>query len=250
MIKKKELNYFQFSQNFFISVLLISPFFAIYQIMRHLLYSSMPYEKINAAENILIYIFREYSVPYIFDLIIFLIGLVLFVNFKKKYNFKLNLTYMFVMLIEGVLFGILLFYLIVADFKPSPDSIYALEKFYLAIGAGIWEELLFRVFLLNVVIFLIEKILDKAFKVDYKRYSFFYLFIIISFVAILFSLIHYSLDQVNDLSNLILQRSFQLKVIGGIFLGYLYYYRGFGITCLSHIVYNFIIYITAIGWFS
>ena len=60
------------------------------------------------------------------------------------------------------------------------------------------------------------------------------------------NLIHYP-EHINNLSNLIMLSGFQEKLIGGIFLGYLYNYRGFGITCICHITFNFLIYINVIG---
>ena len=57
------------------------------------------------------------------------------------------------------------------------------EQFYLAIVAGIWEELVFRVFTITLLVLFLTKI------VGYN--AIFSVFIAISMSALLFSIFHY-----------------------------------------------------------
>ena len=63
------------------------------------------------------------------------------------------------------------------------------------------------------------------------------LFLSVVLSAILFSLFHY-IGNNADIFNL---NTFLIRTFGGIFLGLLYYYRGFGIVVISHISYDFIL---------
>jgi membrane protease YdiL (CAAX protease family) len=100
------------------------------------------------------------------------------------------------------------------------------EQFYLAIGAGIWEELLFRVGAIGFIIYFLKHILG------YNRL--FAALIAIFCSAVLFSLFHY-IGQLGDIFTL---RSFYLRTLAGIILGTLFIIRGFGITAYTHIFYD------------
>ena len=100
------------------------------------------------------------------------------------------------------------------------------EQFYLAIGAGIWEELLFRVASIGLLLTFLTKVLG---------YSGFYSVIIaITFSALIFSLFHY----LGPFGDNFTYKSFYLRTLAGILLGSLYLFRGFGITVYTHIFYD------------
>jgi membrane protease YdiL (CAAX protease family) len=100
------------------------------------------------------------------------------------------------------------------------------EQFYLSIGAGIWEELLFRVGATGIIIYFM--------KYSLRYNQLFSVFIAIFCSAIMFSIFHY----VGQLGDIFTFRSFCLRTFAGIMLGALYVFRGFGITAYTHIFYD------------
>ena len=101
-----------------------------------------------------------------------------------------------------------------------------LEQFYLAIGAGIWEEFLFRLGVIGLVKIFMIKIIGYS--------SIFSAFLAIITSAVLFSLFHY----LGPFSENFAYKSFYLRTLAGIFLGSLYLFRGFGISVYTHIIYD------------
>jgi membrane protease YdiL (CAAX protease family) len=55
--------------------------------------------------------------------------------------------------------------------------------------------------------------------------------------AILFASFHY----VGDFGEIFILKTFLLRTIAGLFLGIVYIFRGFGITALAHMSYDFIV---------
>ena len=100
------------------------------------------------------------------------------------------------------------------------------EQFYLAIGAGIWEELFFRVGVLGLCLNFLTKII--------KYSEIFSALIAILFAAVLFSLFHY----IGPFGDIFTYKSFYIRTWAGIFLGFLYLFRGLGITVYTHIFYD------------
>ena len=100
------------------------------------------------------------------------------------------------------------------------------EQFYLAIGAGIWEELLFRIGAIGMIMLILKQIIGYS--------GTFSVVIAIFCAAGLFSLFHY----LGPFGDVFTYKSFILRAIAGIFLGALYIFRGFGITVYTHIFYD------------
>ena len=136
------------------------------------------------------------------------------------------------MFIEGVFFGLLLLFILngFSVFNYSQQNYFFIDysfMFYSCLGAGIWEEILFRYLLLSSLINIFKKIIDK--------YSSIILSIFIS--ALLFSMFHY-IGSLGDVFNIY---TFIVRFVGGIYLSIIYLYRGLGISMISHIIYDFIL---------
>ena len=136
------------------------------------------------------------------------------------------------MFIEGIFFGLLLIFILngFSVFNHSQQNYFFIDysfMFYSCLGAGIWEEILFRYLLLSSLIKVFKKIIDK--------YSSIILSIFIS--ALLFSMFHY-IGSLGDVFNIY---TFIVRFVGGIYLGIIYLYRGLGISMISHIIYDFIL---------
>jgi tetrahydromethanopterin S-methyltransferase subunit E len=100
------------------------------------------------------------------------------------------------------------------------------EQFYLSIGAGIWEELLFRVGTIGIIIYFMKYTLGYN--------NLFSVFMAIFLSALLFSLFHY----IGHLGDIFTFRSFCMRTFAGIMLCALYVIRGFGIRAYTHIFYD------------
>jgi membrane protease YdiL (CAAX protease family) len=98
------------------------------------------------------------------------------------------------------------------------------SQIYLAIGAGIWEEFLFRVIILGVSINFMKYILGFNYL--------FSAFISIAISGIIFSLFHY----IGQLGDIFTFRVFSFRAFAGLILGTLYLMRGFAIITQPQII--------------
>lgn len=110
----------------------------------------------------------------------------------------------------------------------APDWTF-LEMLHLAIGAGIYEEFLFRLMFISLMLLLFVDVF--ALPKD-----------IVAAVAIVvgaaaFSLYHFSLDEITG-SNPFPWGRFAFYMAAGLYLGLLFVFRGFAIAVGAHILYN------------
>ena len=229
-------SYFTYSKNILASLVFIFPFLIIYEIICFLYFKGMTYQIRNSADIIFRQFFNFFGnfAELAYALAVFLlISLVFFLSKEKYSNFKIKFKYLFFMLCEGVLLGLLLLFLLNdISFLSFNKIVYQdnlLLNLYLSIGAGIWEETLFRFFIFSFIF--------SFFSSSEKNNSFLSFYISMFFSSFLFSAFHYigTSGEVFDFS------TFLVRFAAGIFLSILYYFRGFGIAVMSHISYDFIL---------
>ena len=104
-----------------------------------------------------------------------------------------------------------------------------LQNVTLAVGAGIYEEILFRV----VLIFCFNYIISLVFQ--WKSYS--KNILSVFFSSIFFSLFHF----IGEFGDYYSFDIFMVRFLAGIYLGILYCSRGFGITAWTHSLYDLIV---------
>jgi membrane protease YdiL (CAAX protease family) len=159
--------------------------------------------------------------------VLFIIVMVRGYKIEKKPGIHAN--YIVYMLLESMLWGGLIF-IGLQLFTQLPLQVITMEaklsNINLAIGAGIFEELIFRL----VVISSILVILERGIAMDI-RYSV-PLAIVLS--AVVFAAFHLFMEVYSF-------PIFSQRVVGGILLGSLFYTRGYGISVYAHIIYNFLI---------
>ncbi len=100
------------------------------------------------------------------------------------------------------------------------------EKLMVSLGAGVYEELLFRVILVSALAFFFGRVLGWG-KTGASIIS-------VMIAATVFSLFHY----VGPLGDNFTVQSFMFRLIAGIFFSALYVLRGFGITAWAHALYD------------
>ncbi len=106
-----------------------------------------------------------------------------------------------------------------------------LHQVILAVGAGIYEEILFRVLLVGGAAIIIRFIFSWGKPMQVMSA------IIVS--AVIFSLFHF-IGSVGDEYSF---RLFLYRTIAGIYLGGLYLLRGFGITAWTHSLYDVVVFL-------
>ena len=226
------LSYWKVTKNIYYSLLFIFPMLFLYEIMCWIQFAGKSAEIRNGADVFLrqlIMGFGKHSESIYGLLLIIVFFGIMFFNRNVLKNGRLKFTFLIYMLAESLLWS-LGFLIMMGVFESIILSILERniipEQFYLAIGAGIWEELLFRVGAIGLCLILLTKFLK--YKVIYSS------LIAILFAAVLFSLFHY----IGPFGDIFTYKSFYIRTWAGIFLGSLYLFRGLGITVYTHIFYD------------
>ena len=227
------MKYFNYSKNNIVSFFFIFPFFLMYEILSSILFDHSNYIIRNSADIIfrdILSIITDNTILTFNSLLLLGISAYLIINYKKTEN-NFNLFFMFLMFIEGLVLGIILVFLLNGfEFLNFNYDYYLYDynfMFYSCLGAGIWEEILFRFIFLNLFILITSKFFNK--------YSSLIISIFIS--SLLFSLFHY----IGSLGDVFILYTFIIRLFGGIYLSIVYLYRGLGISMISHIIYDFIL---------
>ena len=164
---------------------------------------------------------------------IFLVGF-LTIYFLQKYSwdeYEIKSRYFLSMVLESTIWSYLLFIFMsnMHILLMVTNGHRVIQNVTLAIGAGIYEEMLFRV----VLIFLFNYIFALVFKWN----NYLKLGISIVFASVFFSLFHF----IGEFSDYFSFNIFMIRFLAGIALGILYYFRGFGITAWTHSLYDLIV---------
>lgn len=195
----------------------------------------MPFEVRNGADVLLRQAFLFFGSYGRIGLLISLILLSTYFFLKGKSIIKtdeINPLILFGMIIEGLVYGFILF--LVFNNIPNllilgKEGLNTIEKLYLAIGAGIFEEFIFRFIFIGLLL----TIFFKLFKIT--KSSIFIPILLLS--SLIFSGFHY----VGIFGDSFEWKSFFLRFTAGGYLGLIFYFRGFAICAISHIFYDFII---------
>lgn len=227
------MKYFYYTKNNIVSLFFIFPFFLMYELLSSILFDHSNYIIRNSADIIfrdILSIITDNTILTFNSLLLLGISAYLIINYKKTEN-NFNLFFMFLMFIEGLVFGIILVFLLNGfEFLNFNYDYYLYDynfMFYSCLGAGIWEEILFRFIFLNLFILITSKFFNK--------YSSLIISVFIS--SLLFSLFHY----IGSLGDVFILYTFIIRLFGGIYLSIVYLYRGLGISMISHIIYDFIL---------
>jgi membrane protease YdiL (CAAX protease family) len=223
-------DYFQKSKSPFYSFVITLPIFLIYELGLFLMRDT-EFSYIKNGADVLI---EEAISTLGFDIFYISSSLFLLVFFivayyqKRNYDsFKIYKSYLFLMLFESLIYAsLLLFFLGSMGLYLMDISVENVQfNLILSLGAGIYEELIFRVFSLFIFYRLVKFIFKSM---NHFSAQFFALFL----SSILFSLFHFIGAESFT------QDAFTIRFIAGILLGLLYINRGFGITAITHSFYD------------
>ena len=226
-------DYFRKSSSPLYSFIITLPIFLIYELgifwMRNIEFNYIQ----NGADVLIEQIILKlgFDVIYVSSIIVLFILLIIIYYQKRHFNsLSISRSYLGVMFLESMVYASILFFLMgnLYLMDVSTNDIYC--NIILSLGAGIYEELIFRVLSIYISYQSI-KFLFRLGKFSANFYA-----VILS--AILFSLFHFiGAESFN-------QEAFAVRFIAGIFLASLYVQRGFGITAITHSFYDiFVIFL-------
>ena len=168
----------------------------------------------------------------------FLIGfLIAFIRQKKNLRTsEIESRFLLIMFFESIIWATLLVIMMIKipTLLSLSNEDHLIQQVVLAIGAGIYEEFVFRVLLISVLAILFGLIFN------WGEFGKTFLSVIIS--SAIFSIFHF-FGSYGDTFSFPL---FFVRFFAGIFLAMIYIFRGFGITAYAHSIYDLfvLVYIT------
>lgn len=161
----------------------------------------------------------------------------IFILYRERNQLSsIKLKYFFGMVVESVIYAFLLALLISTTvakllqiLPTSPiESLSLLQQFALSLGAGIYEELFFRVILVSALLYIFKKLFIK------KNTAF---VISIILAAIIFSLVHF----IGTMGDSFTVGAFLFRFLFGLALNAIYICRGFGMAAWTHAMYDLMV---------
>ena len=168
----------------------------------------------------------------------FLIGfLIAFIRQKKNLRTsEIESRFLLIMFFESIIWATLLVIMMIKipTLLSLSNEDHLIQQVVLAIGAGIYEEFVFRVLLISGLAILFGLIFN------WGEFGKTFLSVIIS--SAIFSIFHF-FGSYGDTFSFPL---FFVRFFAGIFLAMIYIFRGFGITAYAHSIYDLfvLVYIT------
>lgn len=211
------------------SAAIILPFLCIYHAGTFFLNTTY----INGADALIIRILSAFSVHSMFASTLVLIFAFVLWQVRTRASWKIKGGVFFLYLLESFCFALLLIYglgwlnthLLMAtagDKRP-------LANIVLYCGAGIYEELLFRGFLLGILLFIFRRACPRN-KVAVPVAA-------SILAALIFSAFHY----IGPSGDTFFLGSFLQRTLAGLYFSVLFVTRGFGLTAASHAIYDIVV---------
>ncbi len=172
-------------------------------------------------------------------LLILIVGIFILIHKRGELN-ELRLGYFGVMLVEATLWAILVSLIsssltnwilpgMAEQSSGSAVQLSYIQKLTLSLGAGLYEELFFRVLLVSLFIWIFSKFFGT------KSWASYTSAVLLS--AILFSAVHYT----GNMGDPFTMSSFLFRFQFGVILNGIYVGRGFGVTAWTHALYDMIV---------
>jgi len=227
--------YWRQSKSPFYSLLFTIPMLIIYELMIFSLNHSDIIGLRNGADILFRQFFGMFNI-YGFYLVGFLVLTALLISYyfhsRQNDDGQFHYQYFILMVLESIMYAFLMFIfvdkigsvLLSKGMAPGKR-----EMVVLALGAGVYEEFIFRVILISGFTFFLKDIL--------RLHSVTSAVLAVIAAALIFSLFHY----MGNLGDVFAIKSFLIRFAAGIFLSILYVLRGYGITAYTHTFYDLLI---------
>lgn len=237
-------NYFGYSRTAYYAVIAALPLLVAYELLLTLSGGVTEVQVRNAADVWLRHIFISLGISHSNATLVMILGTILAIPVVRTKSIRLVPAFFGLMFLEAVAYGftlgIIINYILTFLFSLFQPAVAALALPYLplalprdgglaqglalSIGAGLFEELFFRVILLSVLLYgtrlLVKGWLSAV--------------IAITVAAFLFSLAHY----VGPLGEQLEIHGFLFRWLAGLLFTVLFYLRGFAITAYAHAIYD------------
>ena len=165
--------------------------------------------------------------------VMFLIGFIVIFSIQFKFWKGTNIhgDYLIIMIGESFVWSILIYFLMANAhlLLMTPRGRLLSQQITLAVGAGIYEEFLFRVLLIAGISVLL------GFIFQWSENTRDWMAMVIA--AGIFSSFHF----IGEYADYFSFEVFMIRFFAGLFLGTLYFLRGFGITAWAHAFYDLIV---------
>jgi membrane protease YdiL (CAAX protease family) len=216
------------------SFLFTIPLFLIYEIGIFLTSTDDMFVLRNGADALMRQILATFGIAGLYWVgAIFFIGFIITFILQRKYweQTQIHSDYFLLMMVESVVWSVLIYFLMTNVYLllMNPTGSMLVQQVTLAVGAGIYEEFLFRVLLIagiSVILGFIFQWSDKS-----RNWA------AMVIAAGIFSSFHF----IGEYGDFFSFNIFMIRFLAGIALGTLYFLRGFGITAWSHAVYDLIV---------
>ena len=224
------VEYFRVSRHPVYGLFAILPLLILYEWLVIRLADVQVFEIRNFADVLLRQSLSSVGVKSHFILLVFLAALIIGLIVRDRDSTPLRFHYFLFIILESAMYSCLVGLVVgfattklLAQPAPIVDSV-LLEKIMLSVGAGVYEEIVFRAIIFAVTAFIFIKI----FKVP----------VLAAFIiAALFSSLIFALLHVNDREKLI------FRFLAGIFFCILFQLRGLGVCAWTHALYDLFIVI-------
>ena len=224
-------NYWRYSRSAYYSAVAALPLLVIYEIL--IVLSQSRYWGIRNAADVWIRTFLmafDLQAQHITFVLIGISLALIPIAKSRARGIKLKANYFALMFAECLAFSLVLGVLLQSILRlgglssGGPGS-GLMQNLALSVGAGLFEEIIFRVILLNLLYLLLSTLLKK--KVVAAVFS-------VLLASFLFSLSHY----VGTMADTWQLYSFMFRWAAGLLFTVLYFVRGFAITAYTHALYD------------
>lgn len=168
-------------------------------------------------------------------LLVIIVGI--FIIYRERERLKtIRLSYFPILILEATVYAIvvalisqtLVSWVVNIAASDPISSLSMTQKIALSLGAGLYEELFFRVILVTLFIVIFTKLLDK-------KWAGITASVIIA--ALLFSAVHY----IGSMGDPFTMSSFLYRFLFGLILNGIYVWRGFGVAAWTHAIYDIMV---------
>lgn len=232
-----ELGYWQLSRSLTYSSLFALPLFLLYEILALLVNQGAGVAVRNAADALLRGLFRPFGADAetVFVSVLVAAAVVLIIREQRRRPVPLRGRVFVAMWLESLVlaiaFGLVVSRLTAVALSPLAaglqlDGPSTAQMLVLSLGAGLYEELVFRVLLVTVVAWVVRRVLPVGALAAGA------VAVVVS--ALVFSAFHY----VGPLGDAWALDSFTFRFIGGVVFSTIYLLRGFGVVAWTHALYD------------
>ena len=224
-------NYWRFSRSAYYSVVSALPLLVVYEIL--IILTQSRYWGIRNAADMWIRTFLmafDLQAQHLTFVMIGIAFALIPLAKTRSSGVKLKANYFLLMFAEAfaysLVLGVALQYILrLSGLTAGGPGNGALQNFALSLGAGLFEEIIFRVLLLNLLFFILSYVFKS--KVTTAVIS-------VLAASFLFSLSHY----IGSMADSWQLYSFMFRWIAGMLFTVLYFVRGFAITAYTHALYD------------